>query len=107
MIPDWKIWATIAGLALTTYLIRLSFVGLLGGRTLPGWLTRALGFVPVAVLPALIAPMVLSGPEGAIAPDPALAFPAGCALVLGVLTRNVLAGILGGIGGFALLMLLG
>ena len=35
MIPDWKIWTVIAGLAIVTYLIRFSFIGLLTGRRLP------------------------------------------------------------------------
>jgi len=105
MITDTKIWVTIAGLAAVTYLIRLSFVGLLAGRRLPPAVTRALGFVPVTVLPALIAPMVLSGEDGGIALDPAIILPAAGALILGMATRNVLAGIVGGLGGYGLALL--
>ncbi len=101
MIPDWKIWATILGLAAATYLIRFSFLGLVGGREVPPWLRRALGFVPAAVLPALVAPMVFVA-DGAWTLNPALVASAGGALAAGILTRNVLAGILGGLAGFAL-----
>lgn len=102
MIPDAKIWLTIAGLAAATYAIRASFLVLLAGRRLPEGLTRALGFVPVTVLPALIAPMVLTDGDGALAGEPATMAAGGLALAAGMATRNVLAGILGGIGGFAL-----
>ena len=103
---DTGIWATIAGLALATYLIRISFLGLLAGRRLPVTLTRALGFVPVTVLPALIAPMALAGPEGGLGLDPVLVVPAAGALAAGMATRNVLAGILGGFAGYGLVALL-
>ena len=103
---DAAIWAMIAGLALATYFIRISFLGLLAGRRLPAVVTRALGFVPVTVLPALIAPMVLAGPEGGMGLDPALAVPAAGALAAGMATRNVLAGILGGFAGYGLVALL-
>lgn len=63
---DLKVWAVILGLAGATYLIRLSFLGLLAGRTLPPWFIRALGFVPVTVLPALVAPMILYAPGDAL-----------------------------------------
>ena len=102
---DARIWAAIAGLAVATYLIRLSFLGLLAGRRLPEPVTRALGFVPVTVLPALIAPMVLSGPEGGLGIEAGIAVPALGALVAGALTRNVLAGILGGFAGYGLVAL--
>ena len=49
------LWFTIAALALGTYLIRFSFLGFLGGRTLPPLALRLLRYVPVAVFPALVA----------------------------------------------------
>ena len=60
------LWFTIAALALGTYLIRFSFLGFLGGRTLPPLALRLLRYVPVAVFPALVAPQVLwpRRPEG-------------------------------------------
>lgn len=53
------LWFTIAALGLGTYLIRFSFLGFLGGRTLPPLALRLLRYVPVAVFPALVAPQVL------------------------------------------------
>ncbi|MCA9791605.1 MAG: AzlD domain-containing protein [Candidatus Eremiobacteraeota bacterium] len=49
---------TILAMAVGTYLLRWSFLGL-GRRTLPKWLTSALPYVPAAVLSALVAPMLL------------------------------------------------
>lgn len=55
---DAQIWLLMALLAVSTYLIRFSFLGILGDRALPGWIMRALRFAPVAVLPALVAPSI-------------------------------------------------
>lgn len=60
MASDAKIWLVIAILAVGTYLIRFSFIGLVGDRPLPGWLIKLLRYTPVAVLPGLVAPLVLS-----------------------------------------------
>jgi branched-subunit amino acid transport protein len=103
MIPDWKVWTVIAGLAVVTYLIRFSFIGLLAGRSLPAGLTRALGFVPVAVLPALIAPMVLNAGDAASGADPQRVIAAVAALAAGAVSRNVLAAIVAGMAAFVLL----
>ena len=53
------LWITIVGLAAGTYLIRFSFLGLLGGRALPDWALLHLKYVGVAVFPALFTPLVL------------------------------------------------
>ena len=52
-------WVVIAILAIGSYAIRLSFLALIGQRELPDWLLRHLRFTAVAVLPALVAPLVL------------------------------------------------
>ncbi|MGE0492145.1 MAG: AzlD domain-containing protein [Vulcanimicrobiota bacterium] len=49
---------TILAMAVGTYLLRWSFLGL-GDRALPSWLNAALPYVPPAVLSALVAPMLL------------------------------------------------
>ncbi|SEN16008.1 Branched-chain amino acid transport protein [Pseudorhodobacter antarcticus] len=59
MIPDSTFWFVTAVLGVGTYLIRFSFLGLLGGRQLPDWLLVHLRYVGVAVLPALVTPMIL------------------------------------------------
>ena len=56
---DAEIWAIIVILGVGTYLIRFSFLGLLGNRELPEWALRHLRYTPVAVLPGLVAPLVL------------------------------------------------
>jgi len=103
MIPDWKIWAVIAGLGVVTYLIRFSFIGLFAGRRLPAGPTRALSFVPVAVLPALIGPMILRAGDGALSAEPHRIGAALVALAAGAATRSVLAAIVAGMTAFALL----
>lgn len=90
------IWLVIAILGVGTYLIRFSFLGLLGGRDLPEWLLRHLRYTPVAVLPGLVAPLVLwpAATGGQIDP-PRLA----AALVtqaVGLWLRNVIVAILAG-----------
>lgn len=54
----YPIWLIIAALAVGTFLIRFSFIGLTGNRPLPEGLLRYLRYTPVAVLPALVAPML-------------------------------------------------
>ena len=53
-----EIWAIIAVLGVGTFLIRFSFLGLVGGRRMPDWLLRHLRYTPMAVLPGLVAPLV-------------------------------------------------
>ncbi len=53
-----EIWAIIAVLGAGTFLIRFSFLGLVGGGKMPNWLLRHLRYTPVAVLPGLVAPLV-------------------------------------------------
>jgi branched-subunit amino acid transport protein len=54
-----QIWIVIVALAIGTYFIRWSFLGLLGDRELPEWALRHLRYTAVAILPGLIAPFVL------------------------------------------------
>jgi branched-subunit amino acid transport protein len=59
---DWssaQIWAVILLVGVGTFAFRLSFLGLLGGRDLPPWAMRLLRYTPVAVIPGLMAPLVL------------------------------------------------
>ena len=90
------IWTVILVLGIGTYLLRLSFLGLIGGRAVPVWAMRLLRYVPVAVLPALVAPLVVwpAATEGE--PDPARMLAALVALAIGASTRSVLGAIAGG-----------
>jgi branched-subunit amino acid transport protein len=57
-------WLLIIGLGIATYLIRLSFIWLFKHWQPPAWLTRALRFVPIAVLTAIAIPeLILPGGE--------------------------------------------
>jgi branched-subunit amino acid transport protein len=54
-----EIWLILLAAGLLTYLIRLSFIALLGKWSPPAWMGRALRFVPPAVLTAIIFPELL------------------------------------------------
>ena len=59
MIEDADFWALTVLLGIGTFLIRFSFLGLIGSRPLPEWLLLHLRYVGVAVFPALVVPMVV------------------------------------------------
>lgn len=89
-------WVVIWGLGIGTFLIRFSFLGMIGDRALPPYAMRLLRYVPVAVLPGLVAPLVVWPAATGGAADPARMIAAAVALALGALTRNTLGAILGG-----------
>ena len=91
-----QIWGIILGLALGTYLIRFSFLGLIGNRRLPEWVLRHLRYTAVAVLPGLVAPLVLWPAANGGEPEPARLAAAAVTLGVGVIGRNVLAAIVAG-----------
>lgn len=93
---DGQIWAIILVLGIGTYLIRWSFLGVLGDRDLPGWVMRMLRYTPVAVLPALVAPLVVWPAATGGAADPPRMAAAAATVAVGVLTRNVMLAILAG-----------
>ena len=51
--------AIIVTIGIGSYLLRLSFIGIIGSRTMPDWAMVPLRFVAPAVLAALVAPAVL------------------------------------------------
>lgn len=91
-------WLVILALGLGTFAIRFSFLGLVGDRALPGWALRLLRYVPVAVLPALIAPLTVFPAATGGTPDPARLLAAGVALGVGAWSRNMLASVGAGMG---------
>ena len=95
-LSDATIWTIIVLLGLGTFLIRFSFLGLIGDRPLPRWLLRMLRYTPVAVLPGLVAPMVLWPAATGGQTDPARMLAALATLAVGVVTRNLLAAICAG-----------
>ncbi|MCC7163047.1 MAG: AzlD domain-containing protein [Anaerolineae bacterium] len=50
------LWLTILAAGVATFLIRLSFIAVHGRVIMPDWFNRALTFVPVTVLSAIIVP---------------------------------------------------
>ncbi|MCV6598816.1 MAG: AzlD domain-containing protein [Mangrovicoccus sp.] len=102
-----EIWGIILLLGLGTYLIRLSFLGLIGDRPLPPLITRLLRYTPVAVLPGLVAPLVLFPEATGGSLEPARISAALATLGVGFWTGNILWAVLAGLatlyGGLALL----
>ena len=90
------IWIVIFALAIGSFLIRFSFLGIVGDRPMPEWLLRHLRYTPVAVLPGLVAPLVLWPAATDGIPDPARLSAALVTLSVGYFSRNVLAAILSG-----------
>ena len=54
-----EIWLIIGLMAIGTFAIRYSFLGIIGSRRIPVLIERMLRFTPVAVLPGMVAPLVL------------------------------------------------
>ncbi|MGR3484185.1 MAG: AzlD domain-containing protein [Paracoccaceae bacterium] len=73
----------IAALGLGTYTIRFSFLGLIGSRPLPAWLASMLRYTAVAVLPGMVAPLVLWPEVTGGAMDPARLAAAAATLAVG------------------------
>ena len=65
-----SIWLIILGMGVGTYLIRFSFLGLIGNRKMPDWVLRHLRYTPVAILPGLVAPLVMWPDATGGEPDP-------------------------------------
>lgn len=89
-------WAIIILLGIGTFVLRFSFLGMIGGRTMPEWVLRHLRYTPVAVLPALVAPSVLWPGATGGETDPARLLAAIATVAIGLASRNVLWSILGG-----------
>ncbi|MFC3166581.1 MULTISPECIES: AzlD domain-containing protein [Paracoccus] len=93
---DATVWLVIVVLGIGTFLIRWSFLGALGNRDLPSWVLRMLRYTPVAVLPALVAPLVVWPAATGGQPDPARMAAAMATVAVGLLTKNVILAILAG-----------
>jgi len=91
------IWGIIAALAVGTFLIRFSFLGIIGDRELPPWVLRLLRFTPVAVIPGLVAPLVMRPGEPL---DLAVVVAAGATLVAGYWSKNLFLAIVAGVLGY-------
>lgn len=99
-----QIWLIIALLGIGTYLIRLSFLGIIGSRKMPDWVLRHLRYTPVAVLPALVAPLAVWPSATGGDPDPARMIAAAATLGVAYWTKNMLWGVAAGAVTLALLL---
>lgn len=106
MIDPVTLWIVIIGLGIGSYALRFAFLGIVGDRPMPAWLLRHLRYTAVAMLPALVAPQVVwpAATDGQ-ADLPRMAA-ASVTLVVGLMTKNVVAAIISGAGTlFAMLWL--
>ena len=93
---DLTVWLVIVVLGIGTFLIRWSFLGALGSRDMPAWVLRMLRYTPVAVLPALVAPLVVWPAASGGQIDPARMAAAAATVAVGLWTRNMILAILAG-----------
>ncbi|MEO1537341.1 MAG: AzlD domain-containing protein [Pseudomonadota bacterium] len=98
------IWLIIAIMGAGTYLIRFSFLGLVGNRKMPDWLLRHLRYTPVAILPGLVAPLVMWPDATDGSPDPIRVAAAAVTIAVAWWWKNMLAG--AGAGALTLALLL-
>lgn len=102
------LWTVILGLAVGSFALRFAFIGLVGSRSMPVWLLRYLRYTAVAVLPALVAPLVIWPTATGGEPDAPRMAAAAVTLLVGLMTKNVLAAIFAGAATlFGLLSLIG
>ncbi|MEQ6248891.1 AzlD domain-containing protein [Sulfitobacter sp. HNIBRBA3233] len=102
------LWTVIIVLGLGSFGLRFVFTGLVGDRAMPPWVLRHLRYTAVAILPALVAPLVVwpAATDGAF--DVPRAAAAAAALGIGLVTKNTILAIITGAGTlYALLYLLG
>ncbi len=93
---DANIWFIIAAMGVGTFLIRFSFIGLVGKRDIPSWILRLLRYTPVAVLPGIAAPLVFFPEATGGQPDPARLLAATVTMAVGIKTKNVILSITSG-----------
>lgn len=99
-----QIWTIIIVLGIGTYLVRFSFLGILGRRKMPGWVLRHLRYTPVAVLPGLVAPLTVWPAATGGDPDPARMIAALATLGVAWWRKNMLWGVFAGAATLALLL---
>ena len=100
------IWIVLLGLGLGSFGLRFVFLGIIGDRPMPPWVLRHLRYTAVAVLPGLVAPMVMWPPATGGALDAPRLIAAAVTIIAGLLTRNVLAAILSGAAALYLMLYL-
>ncbi|MCT4683000.1 MAG: AzlD domain-containing protein [Roseicyclus sp.] len=97
---DAQLWVIILALGVGTFLIRFSFLGVLGNRELPPWLLRHLRYTAVGILPAMVTPLVLWPEATGGTLDPVRMAAAAVGLGVGLWTKNAIWAIVAGMGSF-------
>lgn len=95
-ISDATVWTVIAILGIGTFMIRFAFLGLVGERQMPDWLLRHLRYTGVAVLPGLVAPLVVWPAATGGVTDPVRLVAALVALGVGAWRRDVILAVAAG-----------
>lgn len=90
------LWLIIGALAIGSFGLRFVFTGLVGDRAMPEWILRYLRYTGVAILPALVAPLVVwpSATGGDF--DGPRVMAAVVTLLIGLTTKRIVLAILGG-----------
>lgn len=92
------LWIVIAGLAIGSFGLRFAFIGFVGNRALPDWVMRHLRYTAVAIIPALVTPLVIWPAPTDGAPS-LLHFAVAClTFAVAALSRNVLLAMATGAG---------
>lgn len=108
MIPEGTpVWGIMVAMAIGTFLIRFSFLGILGSSNMPPWVLRHLRYTAVAVLPALVAPLILWPAATGGQTDPARLAAGAVTLVVGLLTKSAMWAIVAGASALAIGLRLG
>ena len=90
------LWIVIIGMALGSFALRFVFIGLVGDREMPAWVLRHLRYTAVAIIPALIAPLVVWPPATGGSPDLPRVMAALVTGVVGYVSKNVIWAMLAG-----------
>ncbi|MGB3406996.1 MAG: AzlD domain-containing protein [Jannaschia sp.] len=90
---DVEVWGVIACLGVLTYVTRFVFLGLIGDRPLPPWVLRHLRYTAVAVLPGLVAPLVVWPEATGGSTDPVRLIAAMAALGVGAWRKDTIQGV--------------
>ncbi|ETW13635.1 branched-chain amino acid transport family protein [Roseivivax marinus] len=90
------LWIVIFGLGIGSFALRIVFLGLIGDRALPPWVLRHLRYTAAAILPALVAPLVVWPAATDGEPDPVRLFAALATFAVAFSFRNVLAAMITG-----------
>lgn len=85
------LWIIIVALGVGSFGLRFAFLGLVGDRAMPEWLLRHLRYTAVAVIPALVAPLVVWPSATGGEPDATRLAAAAAAFATGYFTKNVFA----------------